>query len=317
MSSQIERTSALCCCLVVFCCFQASAAVSAQAAVESAERGAAVQSVDPNKAPSEFNHHLAGWALIGVGLVALAGQGSPRFKAFNYVMPALFIAVGLFLATWSDGEMWPRGNLNWLWLLHHDAEARQHKVYALLLVAMGVLEYFRIRGSLRPLWRTWAFLALALLGAAMLLVHDHTAGSGANLPEAQAYLVNPTLNVDGSPRKPRASSSGVMENYHTHDEAALMPASASSMEHEGMPMDHSHMMMQADANETPAPAHHHVMSASMMLVESEHFWFMILGVGIALFKFISDGNWFRTRVVSCLWPAGMLALGVALTLYRE
>ena len=24
-------------------------------------------SVDPNKAPSEFNHHVAGWALIGVG----------------------------------------------------------------------------------------------------------------------------------------------------------------------------------------------------------------------------------------------------------
>src|SRR4029077_1422218 len=86
-------------------------------------------SVDPNKAPSEFNHHIAGWALIGVGFLVLGPFLSPNLRALRYVWPALFLFAGLFLALWSDGEIWPRGNLNWVWLVHHDQEAGQHKIY--------------------------------------------------------------------------------------------------------------------------------------------------------------------------------------------
>ncbi len=67
-------------------------------------------SVDPNKAPSEFNHHIAGWALIGVGALVLASFLSPNLRALRYVWPALFLLAGLFLALWSDGEIWPRGD---------------------------------------------------------------------------------------------------------------------------------------------------------------------------------------------------------------
>src|SRR6478752_2717976 len=103
-------------------------------------------SVDPNKAPSEFNHHIAGWTLIGVGSLVLASFFSPNLRALRYVWPALFLLAGMFLALWSDGEIWPRGNLNWAWLLHHDQEAGQHKIYALLLIAIAVVEYLRARG---------------------------------------------------------------------------------------------------------------------------------------------------------------------------
>jgi hypothetical protein len=64
-------------------------------------------------------------------------------------------------------------------------------------------------------------------------------------------------------------------------------------------------------------AHHHQMTPAMMLVEREHFWFMIVGFTIALFKFISDGDFWRRRFVPYLWPSTMVLLGALLTLYHE
>lgn len=270
-------------------------------------------SVDPNKAPSEFNHHIAGWALIGVGSLVLASFFSPNLRALRYVWPALFLLAGLFLALWSDGEIWPRGNLNWAWLVHHDQEAGQHKIYALLLIAIAVVEYLRARGSLNRFWGTWTFCILAIVGASLLLVHDHTSGSGANSPEARAYLVDPAFGPDGKLPVPQASD--------------LMPGmdrSMLDMDHGGMPMDHSGMhnssLRTGDdpaLTNIPSSSHHHHMTPSMMLVEREHFWFMIVGLGVALFKLISDGEFWRRRFVPYAWPSGMVLLGVLLVFYQE
>jgi len=302
-----------CCSLMFFFSLAAIARSVVQTRLPSVSSSSAPQPVDPNKAPSEFNHHIAGWALIGVGMLVLASQFSPRLRAFRYVLPVLFIGVGIFLAAWSDGEIWPRGNLNWLWLIQHDAEARQHKIYSLLLIAIGTVEYFRMRGSLPKSWRTWAFPALAVLGAGMLLMHDHTGGSGARSPEAQAYLVNPRLDVDGTLRKPSTLESALPNM----DESDPMKMDHAAMDHGSMPMDHSQMMIEPTANGGNHSQHHHEMSASMLMVEREHFWFMIVGIGIALFKFISDGKLFRSPLVSYLWPACMMVLGYALVIYRE
>src|SRR5215469_10812818 len=280
----------------------------------------AVGSIDPNKGPSELNHHIAGWALMGVGLLQLVALFSPRMKAHRYIWPALFLSAGLFLALWSDGEIWPRGNLNWAWLLQHDAEARQHKIYSFLLIAIGIVEYVRIRGTMRRLWRTWAFPVLALIGAGMLLIHDHNGGSGARSSEAQAYLVNQALDVDGSPRK---SSSLAILVSTTHDEHQVAhPSSENVMDDSAiysnsMPMDHLQMEMDAPRAGNIPISHHHAMTASMLRVEREHMWFMIVGLAIGLFKFISDGEFFRTRVVPYLWPTCMLLLGFMLVFYRE
>ncbi len=307
------RTPTVVACFWLFLSVSLAKTLIAQTRAEAPSPSAVVQSVDPNKEPSEFNHHIAGWALIGVGMLLLASQSSRRLKGLRYALPLLFLCVGLFLAAWSDGEIWPRGNLNWLWLIHHDAEARQHKVYALLLIAIGIVEYFRTRGSLPKSWRMWAFPALALVGAAMLLMHDHTGGSGAHSPEAQAYLVNPMLDVDGTERgvtKPEPAPVSV-------DQASHNPADHAGMEHGAMAMDHSGMMMGDKANDSSHSGHHHEMSASMLMVQREHFWFMVVGIGIALFKFISDSKLFHTRVIGYIWPACMLLLGCALVVYRE
>jgi hypothetical protein len=276
----------------------------------------AAQSVDPNKGPSELNHHIAGWALIGIGLLQLLSLPSPNRKAHRYIWPALFLLAGLFLAMWSDGEIWPRGNLNWSWLLQHDAEARQHKIYSVLLIAIGILEYFRLSGSLPRFWKTWAFPVLAVIGASLLLIHDHTASSGARSPEAQAYLVNPALDVDGSVRHPNVPTVAVAttDNQHAHP---LSENAAPVMETGSMSMDHSQMSMGVSPLSTVHTDHHHVMTASMLLVEREHLWFMIVGLAIALFKFLSDGEFFRSRIVPYMGPNCMLLLGVMLVFYRE
>ena len=262
--------------------------------------------VDPNKAPSEFNHHMAGWALIGIGFLVLAGFVSADLCALRYVWPALFLLAGLFLALWSDAEIWPRGNLSWMWLLHHDQEAGQHKIYALLLIAMGIVEYLRAFGFLNRFWRSWAFPILAIVGAVLLLIHDHAASSGATSPEARAYLVNPALDPDGNPPVPHA------------------PEPMSGADHSIMDMDHSGMKHSfvAMGNDpaltgTSSPGHYHHMTPSMLLVEREHFWFMIVGLGVALFKLISDAGFWHRRFIPYAWPSGMVVLGVLLVLSRE
>jgi hypothetical protein len=255
---------------------------------------------------------------MGVGLLAFASLLLPRHKAYGYFWPALFILAGLFLALWSDGEIWPRGNLSWSWLFQHDAEARQHKIYAILLIAIGTVEYVRYRGALPRFWKTWAFPLIALIGAGMLLVHDHSSGSGARSPEAQAYLVNPDLDVDGNPRT-LSSHTGpaiVAEDPHQLMHHSVESSTAPATE-PPMPMDHSQMAMAVSPGGTAPASHHHLMTASMVRVERQHMWFMIVGLAIGLFKFISDSELFRSRIISCMWPGCIALLGLMLVFYRE
>ncbi len=269
--------------------------------------------VDPNKAPSEFNHHVAGWALIGVGFLVLIAVPTRNPSVLRYVWPALFLLSGLFLALWSDAEIWPRGNLNWAWLLHHDHEAGQHKIYALLLIAMAIVEYLRACGSLNRFWSAWAFAVLAIVGASFLLVHDHSGGSGATSLEARAYFVNPALDPDGNLPAPQTSGPSPGIDHSTMD-----------MDHLGMAMDHSRMDHSpvpigndSAPTNTSSSDHHHHMTSSMLLVEHEHFWFMIVGLGVALFKLISDCKFWHRRFIPYVWPSGIVLLGTLLVFYRE
>src|SRR5438034_1747982 len=172
--------------VITFACLAANWPLFAHASSQTLSSATASHLVDANKGPSELNHHIAGWALIGVGLLLLASLLFPHCRTHRYVWPALLVLAGLFLALWSDREIWPRGNLSWSWLFRHDAEARQHKIYSVLLATIGIVEYVRISGLLPRPWKTWAFPVLAWVGAGMLLIHNHASESGARLPEAQA-----------------------------------------------------------------------------------------------------------------------------------
>ena len=302
---------------VVLVCL-ATCTLVAQPASPSAG-SAANLSVDPNKGPSEFNHHIAGWALVGVGLLVLACLAFPALKAYRYIWPSLFVIAGLFIAVWSDGEIWPRGNLSWLWLLQHDAEARQHKIYSILLIAIGVIEYLRVCGRLSRFWKTWAFPILAVIGSGMLLIHDHTGGGDASSPEARSYLVNPDLDVDGSPS--RRATVSAHATTQSDESNPVEHTSADGMDHSATDvpssMNHSQMTMERPPSNFPMPSHHHNMTKSALRVQREHLWFMIVGLGIGVFKLVSDGEFFRHRVIPYIWPACMAMLGFMLVFYRE
>jgi hypothetical protein len=137
-----------------------------------------IETAAQDKAFSEFNHHLAGWFLLSIGILAFLGGIRPELTALTRVWPFLFLFAGLYLAFMSDPGVWPMGRQGWVEAFRSNPEAAQHKIYALLLLALGVIELQRSRGKLHGLLALWAFPALALFGAVLLFFHPH--GSGAH-----------------------------------------------------------------------------------------------------------------------------------------
>src|SRR5262252_3463566 len=58
--------------LIAIACLLASQPVLAHESSQTLSATTTSQTVDPNKGPSELNHHIAGWALMGIGLLAFA-----------------------------------------------------------------------------------------------------------------------------------------------------------------------------------------------------------------------------------------------------
>lgn len=146
---------------------------------------------------SEFNHHLAGMVVFLVGLSAILIQVRPRtFGFLRYVWPLSLILLGGYLILYSDPEAWPSGYLSIADSLS-DPEVMQHKVFALILTAMGLVELLRMAGVARkPAW-SYSFPALATIGALFLIVHKHGAhmrmGSSHDMPGMDMGHMNHTI----------------------------------------------------------------------------------------------------------------------------
>jgi putative copper resistance protein D len=130
-----------------------------------------------DKRESEFNHHLAGFFVILAGLFVLADGTLPqRWSFLRFAWPTCFLLSGIFLLVFSDTELWPFGPQSWWYGLTHNAEDLQHKTFAVILLALGVLEFQRARGVLKAAWSGWLFPLLACCGSVMLLFHEHHTG---------------------------------------------------------------------------------------------------------------------------------------------
>ena len=253
------------------------------------------------KLASERNHQAAGLALIVIGILVIASRWSPRFRFAGYVWTLLFVAMGVFLAAWSDAEIWPRGPLPWTWLIHHDAEARQHKIYAVLLVAMGLVEFLNARGKLSLRWQRWSFPLLALCGAALLTMHSHAGTSG--LPPGWSSSAENPRKILAAVEPPRFQDSASHVSTlasDTHQHHAHDPAAQSS---NAPPQNHQHGK--------------HQMTPSMVQIQQQHLWMTLVGIIVAFFKFVADGRFVRHNTVHYIWPGAMAVLGVLLLLYRE
>jgi putative copper resistance protein D len=143
-----------------------------------------------DKRESEFNHHLAGFFVVLAGIFILAEPWlSRRWPSVRYAWPVCFLLAGIFVLVYSDTELWPFGLQSWFYGLSHHMEVRQHKSFALILLAVGVIEFLRARGTLKAAWAGWVFPIVAIAGSIILLFHEHRGGMhGAGHMERMARI---------------------------------------------------------------------------------------------------------------------------------
>jgi putative copper resistance protein D len=119
---------------------------------------------------SNFSHNVAGLILLGTSLIALAGAAR---RSWAWAQPVGFAALAAFIylrAAANEGT-WPFGAVG---LGQLDAEGIQHRLAAVLVLALGVVEW-RARGIRPGTWLPYVVPALAAGGAVLLLTHSHTA----------------------------------------------------------------------------------------------------------------------------------------------
>jgi putative copper resistance protein D len=129
-----------------------------------------------DKKESEFNHHLAGFFTAFGGAFILVQMIFGKNSSLKYSWPASFLLSGIFVLVWSDTELWPFGSHQWLATLRQDREVLQHKTFAVLLLALGTMEWLRVNQTLKAAWSALAFPVLAIGGSILLLFHEHQAG---------------------------------------------------------------------------------------------------------------------------------------------
>ncbi|MBI4460690.1 MAG: hypothetical protein HY648_11615 [Acidobacteria bacterium] len=138
---------------------------------------------------SEFNHHLAGFFILLVGLLALLEPYlAARFSFLRYFWCALFWIPGVYLLILSDPEAWPVGPESLHYVLTQDTQVLQHKIFSFLLIGLGVVEYLRVRHRLRAKWTIALFPAIAAGGAMLLLFHPAAAHAGGMDTEVHAAM---------------------------------------------------------------------------------------------------------------------------------
>jgi len=129
------------------------------------------------KRESEGNHHLVG-LLVGLSGIFILAEGSltKKWPALAYAWPACFLLSGLFVLVYSDTELWPFGHKPWILGTITNPEVIQHKLFAVLLLGVGLSEAVRVRRALKSVWLALVFPVLAVAGSVLLLFHAHSTG---------------------------------------------------------------------------------------------------------------------------------------------
>ena len=136
------------------------------------------------KAYSEFNHHLAGWSVILIGGSELIRSSTSWFlPGIRFLLPLSMLGAGGYLLVWSDHDAWPIGPRSFAeTFFSGDWETIQHKVYAILLLAVGSIELLRRVGRIGLVAWAVPLPAFAIAGGMMLFLHSHG-------PHPSAYTI--------------------------------------------------------------------------------------------------------------------------------
>jgi putative copper resistance protein D len=140
-----------------------------------------------DKRESEFNHHVAGFIVILAGFfILLHDRIGTHWPLLRYAWPTCFLGAGLFLLIFSDTEIWPFGPQSPWYAITHNTEDLQHKIFAIILLALGYVALQRARGRWKNLWAAWFFPVVGAAGAILLLFHTHSGEMHA--PHAMATM---------------------------------------------------------------------------------------------------------------------------------
>lgn len=140
-----------------------------------------------DKRESEFNHHLAGFFVVLAGIFIFGEESlAKRWFLVRYAWPMCFLAAGLFLLVFSDTEIWPFGPQTPWFAITHNLEDLQHKLFALILLSLGYVEFQRTRGRFKAAWTAWFFPIVGMAGAILLLFHVH--GGNMQAPNAMETM---------------------------------------------------------------------------------------------------------------------------------
>lgn len=124
---------------------------------------------------SEFNHNWAGIFVLTMGVLAMVSSLGANGAGARWARhwPLLFLVLGSAIFIRADPESWPIGPKGFFETLA-DPEVFQHRVVGLLLFPFGLFEWAVRTGRLKSERSSLIFPILCAVGAALLLVHNHT-----------------------------------------------------------------------------------------------------------------------------------------------
>jgi putative copper resistance protein D len=144
--------------------------------------------IEADKRFSELNHRIAGIFVLLVGLLTVfEPRLAARYPWTRYLWSVFFFAPGVYLLIWSDPESWPTGKQTLHYVITQNMQVLQHKIFSLILLGLGIVEFIRVRRSAPSVWLSSVFPALAGLGALLLLYHSPLSHAGMG-PEAHQAM---------------------------------------------------------------------------------------------------------------------------------
>jgi len=121
---------------------------------------------------SNFSHNVAGLILLGMSLTALVGFATGASWGRHWPLGFLALAVFMYLRAAANEGTWPFGATR---LAEVGAEGIQHRLAAVLVVGLGLVEWWaRTRGRQQGLL-VYLFPVLGAAGGVLLLAHSHAA----------------------------------------------------------------------------------------------------------------------------------------------
>ena len=124
---------------------------------------------------SEWNHQKAGMIIVMLGFIGLLMEVSsklfPQFRSIHWLWPGAWIVFGVFLFIRNDPDNWPWGHIGFVETML-DPETGQHKLFNIFVVAIGMVEGWRIKNPERRPWTKLVFPGLVFVSAIILALHS-------------------------------------------------------------------------------------------------------------------------------------------------